>query len=70
MIVNPETAPAGPGINYAAQHHVQLISVDTIVGVGKVYMVVRASNLLYGWTRAPTSARGSSRATWWTWRAT
>jgi ABC-type sugar transport system substrate-binding protein len=27
---------------------VKLISVDTIVGVGKVYMVVRASNLIYG----------------------
>ena len=26
----------------------KLISVDTIVGVGKVYMVVRASNLIYG----------------------
>jgi ribose transport system substrate-binding protein len=49
VIVNPETATSlGPAINYAAQHHVQLISVDTIVGVGKVYMVVRASNLLYG----------------------
>ena len=49
VIVNPETATSlGPAINYAAQRHVQLISVDTIVGVGKVYMVVRASNLLYG----------------------
>ena len=37
-----------PAINYAAKHDVQLVSVDTIVGVGKVYMVVRASNLLYG----------------------
>jgi ABC-type sugar transport system substrate-binding protein len=27
---------------------VQLVSVDTIVGVGKVYMVVRASNTIYG----------------------
>ena len=49
VIVNPETATSlGPAITYAAQHHVQLISVDTIVGVGKVYMVVRASNVLYG----------------------
>ena len=49
IIVNPETATSlGPAISYAAAHHVQLISVDTIVGVGKVYMVVRASNLLYG----------------------
>jgi ABC-type sugar transport system substrate-binding protein len=49
IIVNPETATSlGPAISYAASHHVQLISVDTIVGVGKVYMVVRASNILYG----------------------
>jgi ABC-type sugar transport system substrate-binding protein len=49
VIVNPETATSlGPAISYASAHHVQLISVDTIVGVGKVYMVVRASNLLYG----------------------
>jgi ABC-type sugar transport system substrate-binding protein len=49
IVVNPETATSlGPAINYASAHHVKLISVDTIVGVGKVYMVVRASNLLYG----------------------
>jgi len=49
IVVNPETATSlGPAISYAAAHGVQLISVDTIVGVGKVYMVVRASNILYG----------------------
>ncbi len=49
IVVNPETATSlGPAISYASQHHVQLISVDTIVGVGKVYMVVHASNILYG----------------------
>ena len=49
VIVNPETATSlAPAIAYAAKHKVQLISVDTIVGVGHVYMVVRASNLLYG----------------------
>jgi simple sugar transport system substrate-binding protein/ribose transport system substrate-binding protein len=49
IIVNPETATSlGPAITYATQHHVQLVSVDTIVGVGHVYMVVRASNTLYG----------------------
>jgi ABC-type sugar transport system substrate-binding protein len=49
IIVNPETATSlGPAISYATARHVQLISVDTIVGVGKVYMVVRASNTLYG----------------------
>src|SRR5215469_12976714 len=49
VIVNPETATSlGPAISYAAAHNVQLVSVDTIVGVGHVYMVVRASNTLYG----------------------
>jgi ABC-type sugar transport system substrate-binding protein len=49
IVVNPETATSlGPAISYATTHHVQLVSVDTIVGVGKVYMVVRASNTLYG----------------------
>src|SRR6201986_1788750 len=49
IVVNPETATSlGPAIPYAAAHNVQLVSVDTIVGVGKVYMVVRASNTLYG----------------------
>ncbi len=49
IIVNPETATSlGPAISYATAHHVQLVSVDTIVGVGQVYMVVRASNTLYG----------------------
>ncbi len=49
IVVNPETATSlGPAITYATAHHVQLVSVDTIVGVGKVYIVVRASNTLYG----------------------
>jgi ABC-type sugar transport system substrate-binding protein len=49
IVVNPETATSlGPAISYAAAHNVKLVSVDTIVGVGKVYMVVRASNTLYG----------------------
>lgn len=49
IIVNPETATSlGPAISYAQSHGVQLVSVDTIVGTGHVYMVVRASNTLYG----------------------
>lgn len=49
IIVNPETATSlGPAISYASAHHVQLVSVDTVVGTGHVYMVVRASNTLYG----------------------
>jgi ABC-type sugar transport system substrate-binding protein len=49
IVVNPETATSlGPAISYATAHNVKLVSVDTIVGVGKVYIVVRASNTLYG----------------------
>src|ERR1700728_5472327 len=49
IIVNPETATSlAPAISYASSHGVQLVSVDTIVGTGHVYMVVRASNTLYG----------------------
>lgn len=49
VVVNPETATSmGPAISYAAKHGVKLISVDTIVGVGNVGMVVRASNIDYG----------------------
>ena len=50
IIVNPETAVSmGPALADAAKHHVGVVSVDTIVGVGHVYMVVRASNLFYGY---------------------
>ena len=50
VVVNPETATSmGPPSPTPLKHGVQLISTDTIVGVGHVYMVVRASNLLYGW---------------------
>jgi ABC-type sugar transport system substrate-binding protein len=49
IVVNPETAASlGPAIAYATAHHVQLISVDTVVSSGHVYMTVRASNTLYG----------------------
>jgi ribose transport system substrate-binding protein len=49
VVVNPETATSlGPAIDYATKHNVKLVSVDTIVGTGHVYMVVRASNVLYG----------------------
>lgn len=50
VVVNPETAVSmGPAISYAASHGVKLVMTDTIIGVGHAYMIVRASNLLYGW---------------------
>ena len=51
IILNPEDASAeGPSIAYASAHHVAIISVDTILGAGKDYVVVRASNLFYGYS--------------------
>ncbi len=51
IILNPEDASAeGPSISYAYAHHVPIISVDTILGAGKDYIVVRASNLFYGYS--------------------
>ena len=50
VILNPEDASAmGPGLQYAAAHHVKVTSVDTILGAGSDYIVVRASNLFYGY---------------------
>jgi len=51
IILNPEDASAeGPSIAYASAHHVAIISVDTILGAGADYVVVRASNLFYGYS--------------------
>jgi len=51
IIVNPEDASAeGPSIAYAYAHGVPIISTDTILGAGKDYIVVRASNLFYGYS--------------------
>lgn len=50
IILNPEDASAmGPGLQYASAHHVKIVSVDTILGAGSDYIVVRASNLFYGY---------------------
>ena len=50
VVVNPETATSmGPAIAYAAKKGVQVVMTDTIIGAGHAYMIVRASNLLYGW---------------------
>src|ERR1700735_3297228 len=49
IIVNPETATSlGPAISYATEHPVQLVSGDTIVGAGHVYMPPPPSNTRYG----------------------
>lgn len=49
LIINPvDSAAIAPTLAYAASKHVPVVSVDVAPTKGKVYMIVRANNLLYG----------------------
>ncbi|HTW08314.1 MAG TPA: substrate-binding domain-containing protein [Acidimicrobiales bacterium] len=50
VIVNPESADSLGGAvgQFVAAHHANIISVDTTLSSGHAYVVVRASNLIYG----------------------
>jgi simple sugar transport system substrate-binding protein/ribose transport system substrate-binding protein len=49
LIINPvDSAAIAPTLDYAASKHVPVVSVDVAPTKGKVYMIVRADNLLYG----------------------
>jgi ribose transport system substrate-binding protein len=49
LIVNPvDSAAIAPTLDYAASKHVPVVSVDVAPTKGKVFMIVRADNLLYG----------------------
>jgi ribose transport system substrate-binding protein len=50
IIVNPESADSlGGSVGaFIAAHHAHIISVDTTLSSGHAYVVVRASNLIYG----------------------
>lgn len=49
LILNPvDSAAIAPTLAYAASKHIPVISVDVGPTAGKVYMVVRADNTLYG----------------------
>jgi ribose transport system substrate-binding protein len=49
LIINPvDSAAIAPTLDYAASKHVPVVSVDVAPAKGKVYMIVRADNLLYG----------------------
>jgi len=49
LIINPvDSAAIAPTLAYAAAKHVPVVSVDVAPTKGKVYMIVRADNLLYG----------------------
>lgn len=49
LIVNPvDSAAIAPALDYAASKNVPVISVDVAPSSGKVFMIVRADNVLYG----------------------
>jgi simple sugar transport system substrate-binding protein/ribose transport system substrate-binding protein len=49
LIVNPvDSAAIAPALEQAAAKHIPVVSVDVGPSAGKVYMVVRADNTLYG----------------------
>src|SRR5436305_15308084 len=49
LIINPvDSAAIAPTLAYAASKHIPVVSVDVGPTAGKVYMVVRADNTLYG----------------------
>jgi simple sugar transport system substrate-binding protein/ribose transport system substrate-binding protein len=49
LIVNPvDSAAIAPALDFAASKNVPVISVDVAPSSGKVFMIVRADNVLYG----------------------
>jgi ABC-type sugar transport system substrate-binding protein len=49
LIINPvDSAAIAPTLAYAASKHVPVVSVDVAPTQGKVFMIVRADNVLYG----------------------
>jgi ribose transport system substrate-binding protein len=49
LIINPvDSAAIAPTLDYASAKHVPVVSVDVAPTKGKVYMIVRADNVLYG----------------------
>jgi ABC-type sugar transport system substrate-binding protein len=49
LIINPvDSAAIKPTLDYAASKHVPVVSVDVAPTQGKVFMIVRADNVLYG----------------------
>ncbi len=49
LIVNPvDSAAIAPALDYAASKNIPVVSVDVAPSAGKVFMIVRADNVLYG----------------------
>ena len=49
LVINPvDSAAIAPTLDYAASKHIPVVSVDVAPTKGKVFMIVRADNVLYG----------------------
>ena len=49
LIVNPvDSAAIAPALDFAASKNIPVVSVDVAPSAGKVFMIVRADNVLYG----------------------
>jgi ribose transport system substrate-binding protein len=64
LIVNPvDSAAIAPALDFAASKNIPVVSVDVAPSSGKVFMIVRADNVLYGQNSCKyiaTHASGSS----------
>ena len=64
LIVNPvDSAAIAPALDFAASKNIPVISVDVAPSSGKVFMIVRADNVLYGQTSCKFIAQHASSAT-------
>jgi ribose transport system substrate-binding protein len=64
LIVNPvDSAAIAPALDYAASKNIPVVSVDVAPSTGKVYMIVRADNVLYGQNSCKYIAQHASSTT-------
>ena len=64
LIVNPvDSAAIAPALDYAASKNIPVISVDVAPSSGKVFMIVRADNILYGQNSCKFIATHASAST-------
>jgi ribose transport system substrate-binding protein len=64
LIVNPvDSAAIAPALDYAASKNIPVVSVDVAPSAGKVFMIVRADNVLYGQNSCKYIAQHASSTT-------
>jgi ribose transport system substrate-binding protein len=64
LIVNPvDSAAISPALEYAASKNIPVISVDVAPSTGKVFMIVRADNVMYGQNSCKYIAEHASSTT-------